>query len=97
MCFTVDEIKEKTEPIAKKYGVRRVSLFGSYARGTADDSSDVDLYIEKGHLQNLIRYFMFVADLEKTLGCHVDVVTTGIEDKDFLHAIQQEEVLIYEE
>jgi len=97
MCFTVDEIKEKTGPIAKKYGVRRVSLFGSYARGTANDSSDVDLYIEKGHLQSLIRYFMFVADLEKSFGCHVDVVTTGIDDKDFLHAIQQEGVLIYEE
>ncbi len=97
MRYTINEIRKKTEPIAKKYGVRRVSLFGSYARGTANESSDVDLYIDKGRLESLIRYFMFVSELEKSFGCHVDVITTGIEDKDFLHAIQQEGVLLYEE
>ena len=40
---------------------------------------------------------MFVADLEKTLKCHVDVVTTGIVDRDFLDRIQREGVLLYEE
>ena len=40
---------------------------------------------------------MFVADLEKALQCHVDVVTTGIEDRDFLDRIKGEGVLLYEE
>ncbi len=97
MRFTINEIRKKTEPIAKKFGVKRVSLFGSYARGTANESSDVDLYIDKGRLESLIRYFMFVAELEKSFGCHVDVITTGIEDKDFLQEIQREGVLLYEE
>ncbi|MBR4174200.1 MAG: nucleotidyltransferase domain-containing protein [Lachnospiraceae bacterium] len=97
MCYTVKEIREKTVPIAKEYGVKKMSLFGSYARGNANDESDVDLFIEKGNLKSLIRYFMFVADLEKTLKCHVDVVTTGIVDRDFLDRIQREGVLLYEE
>lgn len=97
MCYTVDEIKAKTTPIAKAYGVKKMSLFGSYARGEADDDSDVDLYIDKGHLKSLLQYFSFVDELEKSLECHVDVVTTGIEDKLFLESITKEGILIYEE
>ena len=40
---------------------------------------------------------MFVDELEKILNCHVDVITTGIEDKKFLSEIQNEGVLLYEE
>ncbi len=97
MHYTLDEIKEKTIPIAKKYGIKSMSVFGSYARGEANDESDVDIIIDKGQVQSLIRYNMFVEDLEKCLGCHVDVVTTGIDDKDFLTIIQKEAILIYEE
>ena len=97
MCYTINEIKEKTVPIAKEYGIKKMSLFGSYARGKANDESDVDIYVDKGRLKSLIRYFMFVHELEKELNCHVDVVTTGIEDKDFLKSIEDEGVLLYEE
>lgn len=97
MCYTIDEIRTKTVPIAKAYGVKKVSLFGSYARGEADDDSDVDLYIDKGRLKSLLQYFSFVDELEKKLGCHVDVVTTGIEDKIFLEGIIKEGILLYEE
>lgn len=97
MCYTIDEIKVKASPIAKEYGIRRMGLFGSYARGEAVDDSDVDLYIEKGRLKSLIQYFLFVHELEKTLQCHVDVVTTEIEDKHFLSEIMNEGIVIYEE
>lgn len=97
MCYTIDEIKQKTMPIAKSYGVSKMSLFGSYARGEANDESDVDLYIEKGRLRSLLQYFSFVQDLESTLKCHVDVVTTNIRDKDFLSRIMSEGVVLYEE
>ncbi len=97
MCYSIEEIKEKTVPLAKKYGILKMCLFGSYARGEATDSSDVDLYIEKGRLKNLIQYYEFINALEGRLGCHVDVVTTGIGDKQFLHRIYEEGVLLYEE
>lgn len=97
MPYTINEIKSKTAPIAKAYGIERMSLFGSYARGEAKDDSDVDLYIEKGKLKSLLQYFAFIDELENVLNCHVDVVTTGIEDKQFLFSIMQEGVLLYEE
>ncbi len=96
MCYTIDEIKKKTIPIAEKYGVNKMCLFGSYARGEANDESDVDLLIDEGQIRGLIAYFGFVNDLEKELGCHVDVVMDGIEDKRFLALISKDAVTIYE-
>ncbi len=64
--------------------VGSVSLFGLYARGEADEGSDVDILIDRGKLGGLIEYFSFVNEPENVLGCNVDVVTSGIEDKNFL-------------
>lgn len=97
MLYTINEIKDKTMPIAKAYGVEQMGLFGSYARGEAKDDSDIDLYVECGRLKTLLQYFAFVNELEDVLQCHVDVVTTGIEDKQFFTAIMQEGVLLYGE
>lgn len=97
MRYTINEIKDRTAPIAKAYGIGQMSLFGSYARGEAKDDSDIDLYIERGRMKSLLQYFAFIDELESALNCHVDVVTTGIEDKQFLSSIMKEGVLLYEE
>ena len=93
--FTVDEIRRTIIPKAEKYGIDRVSLFGSYASGNANAFSDVDILIDTGKLRGLLEYFSFVNELEDAFGCHVDVVTSGIEDKKFLKDIQREEVWLY--
>ncbi len=54
MRYTIDEIKDRTARIARAYGIGRMRLFGSYARGEAKDDSDVDLYIERGKLKSLL-------------------------------------------
>ena len=96
MCFTMEEIKQKSIPLAKKYGIKRLGLFGSYARGEARDDSDLDFLINTGKMRGLIQYMGFVLDLEDEFGCHVDVVTDGIEDKDFLNTIKKDEVVLDE-
>ena len=93
--FTIEEIKKKSVPIAKKYGVKKLSLFGSYARGDADEESDVDFLFEKGRVMGL-QYFGFVLDLEDVFKCHVDLVSEGISDKEFLAEIKNDEVVLYE-
>lgn len=46
--LTLDEIRKKVAPIAKKYNLKAVFLFGSYARGQAREDSDIDLlYVKK--------------------------------------------------
>lgn len=97
MVYSIDEIRTMIVPIAKAYGVRSISLFGSYARGEANENSDVDFYIDKGEVTDLFKYFEFIEDLENKLKCHVDVITTGIQDKSFLNHIQKESILLYEQ
>ena len=90
-------IRKRAVPIAKKYGVKRMSLFGSYARGEADDKSDVDFLIDGDNLRGMFAYFGLVYDLEDEFNCHVDVVMDGSSDKKFLTDIKQDEMLLYEE
>jgi hypothetical protein len=46
--YTTNEISTAVKNVAPSYGVERVVLFGSYARGDAHSRSDVDLYIIAG-------------------------------------------------
>lgn len=43
---TVEQVRERLSPVFDRYGVRRVVLFGSVAKGTATERSDVDLLVD---------------------------------------------------
>ncbi|MDY2887982.1 MAG: nucleotidyltransferase domain-containing protein [Candidatus Caccosoma sp.] len=47
MVLSIEQIKNLIEPIAKKYRLRAVYVFGSYARGEATPNSDIDLLIDR--------------------------------------------------
>ena len=49
----INRIKDKSAPIAAKYGLRRMYLFGSHAKGIATKDSDIDLLFEKGEKLSL--------------------------------------------
>lgn len=95
MIYTIDEIKHIVIPIAKSYGIAKISLFGSYAKGNATSNSDIDFIIEKGDLIG-IKYFSLLEELEDALNCKIDLITTGFSNKEFLNKIKENEVLIYE-
>ena len=96
MIYTIEEIKNTAIPIVEEYGVVRLSIFGSYARGEANDDSDLDFLIDKGNLRGLIQYYSLVQKLEDAFNCHVDLITMGVSNRDFLKRIQKEELVIYE-
>ena len=76
--YTIEEIKKIVEPIARECGVKSLSLFGSYARGTAKPDSDIDLrLIDGGEIKGLFKLVGFHRKLEEALGVNVDVLTTG--------------------
>ena len=84
-------------PIAIRYGVDALSLFGSYARGEADEKSDLDFLIQKGSMKGLLSYCGMIADLEDVFHCHVDlVIKNAIKDEQFLETIGKDEVKLYE-
>jgi len=94
--YSTKELRKTIMPIAMKYGVERVFLFGSYARGEQAEKSDLDLRIDKGEINDYIMLSAFNIDLEEALNETVDVITTGSLDSSFLEKIRSEEVLIYE-
>lgn len=90
-------IKMAVIPIAKMYGVKRIYLFGSYAKGDANENSDVDLLIEKGKPMSLLKLSGMRRQVEEELKLSVDLVTTtGISDT-FREKIAGTEILLYEE
>ena len=90
------ELKEKITPLAIKYGIDRIMLFGSMARGDNDADSDYDFLISKGQLRSLIQYMAFVNELESVLNRHVDVITDTSSDETIINTAINEGVLLYE-
>ena len=78
MVYTIDEIKRAVTPVARKYGLRAVYLFG-YARGTAADSSDIDLLIDTTgtDIKSLIGLAAVYCELEEALGKAIDLITVS--------------------
>ena len=95
MIYTVQEIQSRVMPVAQKYGIKAVFLFGSYAKGLADANSDVDLKIDKGALRSLFQLCGFRLAVEDALKLPVDLVTSDSSDKSFLDMIQKDEVVLY--
>ena len=93
--YTIEEIKSIVAPIAAAHDVGRIYLFGSYARGEATASSDIDLRVDKGNLKGLFALGALYADLEDSLEKQLDLLTTGSLDQKFLQKIAKEEILIY--
>lgn len=77
MVYTIDEIKARITPVAEKYGIPAVYLFGSYARGTATEDSDVDLLIDMTgvKLTGMFAFGGVYNDFEEALEKEIDLVT----------------------
>ena len=67
--------KDQILALAAKYGASNVRVFGSFARGTADESSDVDFLVNLAPGRSLFDLGGLLYELQKLLGRNVDVIT----------------------
>lgn len=69
MKLTINELREKIAPIAKKWNVSTVYFFGSYARGEAGNLSDINLAIkiDDSHILRLMEFVSFSNEIEESL------------------------------
>ena len=93
--YTIAEIRDIVAPIAARYGVERMTLFGSYARGENTPESDMDFRVDRGRVRGMQMAFL-LTDLEDALRVPVDLLSTNSLDEAFLKAIRGEEKVIYE-
>lgn len=77
MKLTIKEIKNKVAPIAKKYSLHAVYIFGSYARGDANENSDIDILIDRegSTLKGMLDMGNLYNDLCETLKKEIDLIT----------------------
>lgn len=101
MHLMIDRHRAEIALLCRRFGVTRLELFGSAARG-ADfdpDASDADFLVEFNRatdLSSLDRYFGFTEALEQVLGRPVDLVEPSAVKNPFLRAaIERSKELIY--
>lgn len=84
--------------LAEKYGITKIQVFGSTARGDARPESDVDFLLEMKQGVSLMGVAGFAYEAEKLLGVRVDVVPTSVlprvKDRIFVENIIRDAVLI---
>lgn len=105
MCvYKIEEIAERVRPIAERYGVGKIYLFGSYARGEATEESDIDLLVDAENVCGL-EFFGLWDDLENALEKKLDLVTERTvykQDKDdplsikFRDTVDKDRRIIYD-
>ncbi len=71
----IEKIKNKILPILREAGVKKSSIFGSYARGEDTKGSDIDILIEAPKNMSLFGLAGLQIDLEDVLNKKVDVIT----------------------
>ncbi|AEM47937.1 DNA polymerase beta domain protein region [Acidithiobacillus ferrivorans SS3] len=83
----------RSKPIlATRFGVTRLALFGSTARGTRRTDSDVDVLVAFDGVASAARYFGVQFYLEDVLGCPVDLVSEKALRAELRPFIEQEVV-----
>ena len=103
--YAIEEIKRRITPVAEKYRLAAVYLFGSYARGDATAESDVDLLVDLSGtgIDSLFQLGGLYNELEAALETGIDLVTTDSMEqatdlrsqKRFREAVKQERMMIY--
>ncbi len=103
--YTIDEIRRRITPVAQKYGLAAVYLFGSYARGEATAESDVDLLVDitGTAIDSLFKLGGLYSELEAALETTIDLVTLDSMEEPtdrrsqlhFREAVKRERMMIY--
>ena len=93
--YTVQQIQSLLNPVFSAYHVRKAILFGSYAKGLAQERSDIDLLVDSG-LKGMA-FFGLLEDVVTALGKDVDLLdaTQVIPDSEVDREIARTGVLIY--
>lgn len=96
---SIDDIKLELNKICKDSSIKRVWVFGSYARNEADLDSDLDLIVELDNALEIERF-------DTILGMDVDILTLKSYDskrhsdlrfnKKFVDRVDRERILVYE-
>ena len=107
MVMTMNDIKERVKPIAERYEIPVIYVFGSYARDEAKESSDIDFLVGTTGLPEKYRwsvYSDFFDELKEAVEHEIDLVELEAFEqpidseyqKEFYDTMMKEKVKVFE-
>lgn len=96
-ALNIQKLQATVAPLAARYGVERMYLFGSRARGDFRADSDYDFLISKGRVRSLFTHAALWQDLEAALNAPVDLVTDTSSNRELIRQARKDAILIYEQ
>ncbi|HZQ10625.1 MAG TPA: nucleotidyltransferase family protein [Anaerolineae bacterium] len=95
-----DELREKIVPVLLPYGVKRIALFGSVARGEETPESDLDLLVEFEEPRvrglGLLQWVHLENQLSQRIARRVEMVSTKALKPRLRPYIEPDLVILYE-
>jgi len=89
--------RESMAELCRRYGIRRLSVFGSILRDDFSPHSDIDILVEFAPGSRIgLRFFTLERELSSLLGRKVDLNTPGFLSKYFRDKILNEAVVQYD-
>lgn len=92
---TIKALRSSMSELRGRYGIDRLWLFGSVARGSATETSDVDVLVDfQGPGITLLRFLELEQELTSLLGVKVDLVTRAALKQSMRDEIIQEAIAV---
>ena len=91
----IEKISEKIKPVAQKYNLTYVWIFGSYVKKKQKKNSDIDIIVKTEDVAEGFKIVEVKFALEEVLEKEVDIITTGSIEGSLLEDEDLEEVLVY--
>jgi uncharacterized protein len=97
MILSKEQIEKAIKDYFTKKPVKRVWLFGSYARGEANEESDLDVLVDIEDNKKVgLRYLVWHEEIESLVNKKVQVVSNAAVSKYIRPFIDADKVLVYE-
>ena len=95
VMLTIDNIEKKSKEVFALYPIKKVTLFGSYAKGEQTEDSDIDMLVKESDL-SLLTLSRIKQELTEVFNKKVDLMGESDISDIFKFLIRDEEVVIYE-
>ena len=93
--ITIEDIKKQSKEVFRMYPVRRVSVFGSFAKGQQTEESDIDMLIRDSDI-GILDISNMQQQLSDLFHMKIDLVEEDDLSEVFKFLIKDDEVVIYE-
>lgn len=93
--MNVNELKDNVIPVLKKHKVTKAGVFGSFAKNSATEKSDIDILVELTDPASLLDFIGIRQELEEVLKKPVDLVEYRAIKPIIRDSILNSEVRIY--